>query len=300
MPRTTSPPALAEQNRIDRIRELAKTLNLSHIAATIGHASSSLDSDPKAPEVFVEQLLADELRVRTERRIERLIRESKLPERKLLADFDFDFQPSLDKSLVLRLATMDFVRHGQGLLLGGNSGTGKSYLAKALALCGCICGYRVRYTTAADMLKDLHSGLADDSLDQKLKAYLSPCLLVIDELGFDRLEQQTARNAALFFKVIDGRYRRTTSSVITTNIDFESLGNYLGDPVATTSIADRMLHHSVVINIQGPSWRLKESESLNQQSRQNPRAKSKSTSPGPSTEPSPRKTKQSARTRNRS
>jgi len=294
MPKTTHPTP-TEPNQIDRIRQLAKALKLSHIAATIEDACTRLDADPLSPEAFVQQLFAEEIRVRTERRIERLIRESKLPERKLLADFDFDFQPSLDKSLVLRLATMDFVVHGQGILFGGNSGTGKSYLAKAIALCGCKCDYRVRYTTAADMLKDLHSGLADDSLDEKLKAYVSPSLLVIDELGFDRLEQQTARNAALFFKVIDGRYRRTASSVITTNIDFESLGQYLGDPVATTAIADRMLHHSIVINIQGPSWRLKQSEALNQQSRQSqdsqaatPPAPSK-TAPRSKKKPAPRK-----------
>ncbi len=293
MPKTTHPTP-TEQSRIDRIRQLAKALKLSHTAATIEDACSRLDADPLSPEAFVQQLLAEEIRVRTERRIERLIRESKLPERKLLEDFDFDFQPSLDKSLVLRLSTMDFVVHGQGILLGGNSGTGKSYIAKAIALCGCKCGYRVRYTTAADMLKDLHSGLADDSLDEKLKAYLSPSLLVIDELGFDRLEQQTARNAALFFKVIDGRYRRTASSVITTNIDFESLGQYLGDPVATTAIAGRMLHHSIVINIQGPSWRLKESEALNQQSRQSQESDSQPASPLAPSPKAPRSKKKPA------
>lgn len=210
----------------ERIRVLALELKLVHLAATLTETSSLLtNADP--PEALLERLLSEEVRVRRERRIERLIRASKLPERKLLSDFDFDFQPSINKPLVQRLATMDFVRHGHGVIFGGSSGTGKSYMAKAIGLCGCVSGYNVRYTTAAAMLTHLHSGLADDTIDDKLKAYLQPDLLICDELGFDRLEQETPRNAALFFKVMDGRYRRIASTIITTNIGFEALGNIL-------------------------------------------------------------------------
>lgn len=158
---------------------------------------------------------------------------------------------------------MGFVSRRQGVILAGNSGTGKSHIAKALALQGCKHGYRVRYTSAAEMLTALFASLADDSLEQKLKRYLNPDLLVIDELGFDRLEREDARNAALFFKIIDGRYTKR-STVLTTNIDFEQLGHYLGDPLVTTAVVDRMVHHSTVINITGPSWRLEESKQLNQ------------------------------------
>lgn len=209
------------------------------------------------------RLLEAEARVKQERRIERRIRDSKLPERKTLTDFDFDFQPRLDKSLVLELSTMDFIARRQGVILAGKSGTGKSHIAKALALQGCMLDYRVRYTTAADMLSTLFSSLADDTLEQKLKLYVRPELLVIDELGFDRLEQEDARNAALFFKVIDRRYA-CLSTILTTNINFEQLGQYLGDPLITTAIVDRMVHHSTVITLEGPSWRLRESEELNQ------------------------------------
>ena len=112
------------------------------------------------------------------------------------------------------------------------------------------------------MLTELMASRADDSFHRKLKAYTSPDILLIDELGFDRLEQQDARNASLFFKVIDGRYCKG-STLITTNIDFSELGDYLGDPVVTTAIVDRMVHHSIIINIQGPSWRMHESKKLN-------------------------------------
>ena len=140
---------------------------------------------------------------------------------------------------------------------------GKSHIAKALLLLGCQRLYRCRYTMASYMLKDLMAGLADDTLDKKLNTYIRPEILLIDEVGFDRLEQETSRNASLFFKVIDGRYNKS-STILTSNIDFKDLGDYLGDPVITTAIVDRMVHHSVIINIEGPSWRMHESMNLNQ------------------------------------
>ena len=197
-----------------------------------------------------------------QRRIERRIKESKLPDRKLLSDFDFVFQKGVDKTQIMELAKLDFVDRKQGVIIAGNSGTGKSHIAKALLLLGCRKTYRCRYTTAAGMLRELIASLADDTLDKKLKRYLSPDILLIDEVGFDRLEQHDARNANLFHKVIDGRYCKG-STMITTNIDFKELGDYLGDPVITTAIVDRMVHHSIILNIEGPSWRLHESQQLN-------------------------------------
>jgi len=208
------------------------------------------------------RLLAFQVQAVTESRIERRIRESKLPERKLLADFDFVFQTGVDKTQILALSSLAFVERNQGVIFAGNSGTGKSHLAKALMLLACQNLYRCRYTTAADMLSDLLAGLADDSLEEKMKKYSRPSILLIDELGFDRLEQESARNASLFFKVIDARYGKN-STWLTTNIDFKALGDYLGDPVVTTAIVDRMVHHAIIITIEGPSWRLHESKKLN-------------------------------------
>jgi DNA replication protein DnaC len=112
------------------------------------------------------------------------------------------------------------------------------------------------------MLTDLLAGRGDHSLDKRLRRYTAPDILLIDEVGFDRLEQHDARNASLFFKVIEGRYCKA-STLMTTNIGFKELGDYLGDPVVTTAIVDRMVHHSIIINIKGPSWRMHESKKLN-------------------------------------
>ena len=211
---------------------------------------------------LLERLFTQEADALIQRRIETRIKQSKLPERKLFADFDFSFQKGLDKARIMEIAGLDFVERKQGLILAGNSGTGKSHIAKAILLIGCMKTYSCRYTTASDMLRELLASLADDTLEKKLKRYLSPDILLIDEVGFDRLEQQDAYNANLFHKVIDGRYCKKTT-MLTTNIDFKELGDYLGDPVITTAIVDRMVHHSIIISIEGPSWRLHESQALN-------------------------------------
>lgn len=255
--------------RRDALKRKLISLKLKRMADVLDALVADLPDGSDSVEQLIERLLDAQLADNTERLIERRLREAHLPERKTLLDFDFSFQPDLDKRLVMELATTRFLDKRQGVIFAGNSGTGKSHLAIALAIEACKRGVSVLYTTAAAMLADLYSALADSSLELKLKRYLSPSLLLIDELGFDRLEQENARNAALFFKVVDGRYQRA-STLYTTNIDFEALGRYLGDPVVTTAIVDRMIHRSTVITLSGPSWRLKQSRELNAKMREPP------------------------------
>jgi len=247
----------------DNIHKHLKILKLSRMDKELDQTLALAVRKNLAPVAVLERLLEIEAVALIERRIERRIRDSKLPERKLLADFDFTFQTGIDKGQIMELATLGFVERKQWLILAGSSGAGKSHIAKALLLLACQHLYRCRYVTASCMLRDLLSGLADDSLDDKLKAYLRPDILLIDEIGFDRLEQESSRNASLFFKIIEGRYCKSTT-ILTTNIDFKMLGKYLDDPVVTAAMVDRMVHHAVIINIDGPSWRMHESKRLNQ------------------------------------
>jgi DNA replication protein DnaC len=244
------------------LQQLFLELGLQRIAAVLDDELGRAAAEATPVTELLQRLLSLENDARTERRAERRIKEAKLPDRKLLADFDFDFQKNIDKRQIMELATLEFAKRKQGLVFAGNSGTGKSHIAKALLLIGCRQNYRCRYVTAATMLKELLAGRADNSLDKKLKSFLAPEILLIDEVGFDRLEQHDAANACLFHKVIDGRYCMG-STIITTNIDFKQLGDYLGDPVITTATVDRMIHHSIIISIEGPSYRLHESRRLN-------------------------------------
>ena len=247
------------------IREHLKVLKLRKIDAILDDVMANALKENLPISTVLEQLFSYEAQALIERRIERRIKESRLPERKLLADFDFEFQTGINKQQIMELATLAFVSKKQGVIIAGSSGTGKSHLTKALLLIGCNHMYRCRYTSAADMLKTLMSGLPDNTLDQKLKIFTRPDILLIDEVGFDRLEQESTRNAALFFKVIDARYGKS-STLMTTNVDFADLGDYLGDPVITTAIVDRMVHRSIIINIEGPSWRMHCSKQINLES----------------------------------
>ena len=245
-----------------RIRDSLKILRLNEISKALDDQLARAAQESSSPTDLLERLFTLEANALIQRRIERRIKESKLPERKVLSDFDFTFQTGVDKSQIMELAKLDFVDRKQGVILAGDSGTGKSHIAKALLLLGCRKTYRCRYTKAADMLSELIASMADGTLDKKLKRYVSADVLLIDELGFDRIEQHDPSNANLFHKVIDGRYCKG-STMITTNIDFKELGDYLGDPVITTAIVDRMVHHSIILNIEGPSWRLHQSQQLN-------------------------------------
>jgi DNA replication protein DnaC len=201
------------------------------------------------------RLLEPQLRRRLESRADRRIREARLPVRKTFEAFNFGFQPKLDKDLVLELATLRFLAQGKNLLLAGMSGTGKSHIALALALLACAANRRVLYTTSADMLARLHMSLADDTLAQALKPYTRAELLVVDEVGLEQVERNEARRSGLMQKVLLPRYNHERSTIITSNIPWEGWGDYLGDHLGATALVDRLLHHSHVIVINGPSYR---------------------------------------------
>jgi DNA replication protein DnaC len=245
-----------------RIKKHLKALKLSTMEKILDQELARASSEKSPPSTLILRLLDAEAQAARARRIERRIRESALAERKLLADFDFDFQKGIDKSQIMELANLGFVERKQGLILAGSSGTGKSHIAKALLLIACSQLYSCRYTTASNMLSNLMASLCDGTLHHALKVYTRPQVLLIDEIGFDRIEQESARNAALFFKVIDARYCKG-STIATCNINFKELGDYLGDPVITASLVDRMVHHSIIIHIEGPSYRMHESKRLN-------------------------------------
>ena len=239
---------------LTRLHDTLDELGLSQLRRAL---DESLD-EPIPDEsrlAWLWRLVEPQLRRRVESRAERRIRESKLPVRKTFEAFDFAFQPKLDKDLVLELSTLRFLSQGRNVLLAGMSGTGKSHIAQALALIACNANRRVLYTTSADMLARLTTGLADDSLARALRPYVRAELLVLDEVGLEQVERSDARRSGLMQKVLLPRYNQERSTVITSNIPWESWGDYLGDHLGATALVDRMVHHSHVIVINGPSYR---------------------------------------------
>lgn len=239
----------------ERVRALLEKLRMTAAIAALGE---SLPADKSARTTTlegIERVLRVEVDRRREKRITRRIEASKLPDRPTLETFDFDFQPTLDKSLVLDLATLAWVDRREDLLLVGQSGVGKSHIAKALCLIACSQERRVVYTTCANMMVDLNASLADGTIARRLKRYAYPQLLLIDDLGYDPLEQEQAREAQLLYKVLEARHGKL-STIVTSNLDIEAWAEYLGNQHLTVALLDRLLYHATTISIAGPSYRL--------------------------------------------
>jgi DNA replication protein DnaC len=216
---------------------------------------------------LLHRLLKVQLQRRRENATARRIKAARFPASKSLDDFDFDFQKQLDRSFVMELATIDFVRRGYNLLVGGASGTGKSHICISLGHLACAQNLSVRYTTSADMLRTLFAALATNSLADDIKPFTRCQLLIIDEVGLDRTELDRSRDAQLFYKVVQSRYDDGVSTIITTNLEWDSWGTSLGgDYLATGALLDRLIHRGYLLKIDGPSWRAHQHKKLNQRS----------------------------------
>jgi len=215
---------------------------------------------------FISNIVQAEAAARQQRHIEYLVKNSRLPQPcKLLADFDFDFQPKLNRKLIMELASLRFIEKGESILFIGDNGTGKSHLAQSLALMACQGEYKTHYTTCSELINDLNSGVYEKTLDKRMRKYINPELLLIDEMGHDRLELQVIKEAHLLFKVIDQRYKENKPLIFTTNIEEPDWPEFLGDPISTSAILDRIFHHSVIVRIKGPSYRKHQGELLQEE-----------------------------------
>ena len=196
-----------------------------------------------------------ELLDRDRRATERRIRQAKFPVVKSLDSFDFLAIPSLNKTLVLELARCEFLTRKENLLLLGNSGTGKTHLALALGLAACQNGHRVRFTTASALVSELIEARDEKHLLRFQKLLASYELLVVDELGFVPLSKT---GAELLFETFSQRYERA-STLVTSNLPFEEWTEVFGSERLTGALLDRLTHHVHILEMNGDSFRLKQS-----------------------------------------
>jgi DNA replication protein DnaC len=200
-------------------------------------------------------LIADEVAARRERALQRRIQYAKLPPRKTLAGYDFNFPKRIPKQKLLRLFDCEFVARFECAVLIGPTGTGKSHLLSALGYTACERGISVHYTRVIDMLNTLTTAQINGTLDRVLRTYVRPSLLLLDELGYLPIDK---RGANLLFQVVAARYE-SGAIVLTTNRPFRDWGQTFDvDNTLATAMIDRLMHHGEAIVIQGDSYRQKD------------------------------------------
>lgn len=199
------------------------------------------------------ELTEKELLFRNERASKIQISVSAFPFEKTVSDFNFDFQPSINKTQILDLESLRFLENKENILFFGSSGVGKTHLAVALGVAAAKKRYITYFISCHDLIMQLNKAHAENRLEVKLKHYAKYKLLIIDEIGYLPIDKQGAN---LLFQLINKRYEKN-STIITTNQPFSKWGEVFSDITLANAILDRLIHHSNIIKITGPSYRLK-------------------------------------------
>ena len=228
-------------------------LGLTEVAAVLeGRAEQAAKSELSYIE-FLNELLTEEVLARQERSLRTRTRLARIPSPKYLADFDFEAQPGADRKVINELATLTFIDRMSNICFLGPPGVGKTHLALGLVMRALEEGYTAYFTTLDQMIADLRRAEVNHNLPKRLRVYLKPKVLLIDEMGYLPLDRAGAN---LLFQLVSRRYEQG-SIILTSNKSYGDWASFLGDPVLAAAILDRLLHHSVTVNIRGESYRLR-------------------------------------------
>lgn len=243
---------------LDRIRHDLVGLKMPRALEALDQVVRRLEHGEIGALEAIDILLAEELTLRENSRIKTALRMGRLATIKTLSGFDFSFQPSLDRDRILTLAQLGFIGRSEVVHFLGPPGTGKSHLATALGVEAVKAGRSVYFCTLADLLSQLARAEREGRLSERIRFFCRPALLIVDEIGYLPV---VPGGGNLFFQLVNARYERG-AMILTSNRGFAEWGEVFGDPVVATALLDRLLHHAVVIQIEGSSYRLRQHADL--------------------------------------
>jgi DNA replication protein DnaC len=243
---------------IERIKQTMVGLKMPRAIEILDATVRRLEHGEMTALEAIDALLAEEFTLRENRRVKTALVMARLSTIKTLAGFDFSFQPSLDKNRIMALAELKFIDRAEVLHLVGPPGTGKSHLSIALGVEAIKAGRSVYFTTLADLVGVLVKAEREGSLREKIRFLCRFALLIVDEIGYLPV---TPGGGNLFFQLVNARYERG-AMILTSNRGFAEWGEVFGDPVVATALLDRLLHHAIVIQIEGSSYRLRQHADL--------------------------------------
>jgi DNA replication protein DnaC len=233
---------------------LLDKLKMDHLEAQLDAVCEQAAQRELDYKSFLAQALETEWQGRYRRGIETRLRQSRFPWIKTLEQFDYDFQPSLDRRQVRELAGLSFVERAHNVVILGPPGVGKTHIGIGLGVLAVEAGYSVLFLTLETLMTRLVKAKLENRLERALQQLVYPKVLIVDEIGYLPLSRE---EASLFFRLVVRRYERA-SLIVTSNKSFLDWGEVFNDHVLATAILDRLLHHSTTLNIKGESFRLKE------------------------------------------
>jgi DNA replication protein DnaC len=243
--------------QLDELRRRLIGLGLAHAAEALAEELSEAVKHDRAGHVLLDRLLSRETGVRDERRVRTSLKLSNLPPGMTLGNFDFAFQPSIERRQVETLATCAFIQEHATLLVQGPPGVGKTHLVVALGVRAIEQGFSCAFYRLEDLLHEMRKDADVSPQRLRRKKYFNVSYLVVDEVGF---EPMSTGDASLFFRLVSYRYRRGSTAITTNKSVKDWPGILAGDEAMTAAILDRLLHKSVVLNVRGRSYRLQDLE----------------------------------------